>query len=55
MSDIEIEDPHPYVAVLVENRPKYWVSGKKYRPISVGGLDSFYVNILSMSQKIILP
>ena len=43
--DTKIEDYHPYISELVENMPKYWISGKKYRPISVGGLDSYYVNI----------
>ena len=43
--DTKIEDYRPYIPELVENMPKYRMSGKKYRPISVGGLNSYYVNI----------
>ena len=50
----KIDDSRPYISELVQNMPKYWVSGKNYRPISVGVLDSFYVNILAMWIKIIL-
>ena len=52
IADILIEDSHPYIAELVENIPKYRISGKKYRPISVGGLDSFHVHIGAMEIKI---
>ena len=44
-SDTKIEYPHPYIAELVQNMPKYRICGKKYRPIFVGELDSFDVNI----------
>ena len=44
-SDIKIEYSHPYIAELVQNMPKYRIYGNKYRPLSVGGSDSFYVNI----------
>ena len=50
---IKIEDSHPYIVELVENMPKYWISGENYRPISVGGLDSFYVYISSTKMEII--
>ena len=47
-ADTKIEDSHPYIAELVENMPKRRISGKHYRPICVGGLDSYYVNIWAM-------
>ena len=37
IADILIEDFHLYIAELVENMPKYRISGKNYRAISVGG------------------
>ena len=47
-SDTKIEDSQPYIAELVENMPKYRISGEIYRSIDVGGLDSYYVNTLSI-------
>ena len=52
-ADTKIEYFHPYTAELVQNIPKYRISDKNYRPIFVGGLDSFYVNISAMLIKII--
>ena len=45
IAGIKIEYSYPYIAELVQNMPKYWISEKKYKPISLGGLDSFYVKI----------
>ena len=44
-ADAKFEDSQPYISELVENIPKYRISGNNYRPVSVGGLDYFYVNI----------
>ena len=44
-ADTKVEDSRPYISELVENMPKYQIYGKNYRPIYVGGLDYFYVNI----------
>ena len=55
IADILIEDFHLYIAELVENMPKYRISGKNCIPISVGGLNSFYMNILTTKIKFIWP
>ena len=55
MSDTTNEDSHAYTSELVENMPHYWISGRDYRPIYVGGLDSYYINIGVMQVKIISP
>ena len=44
-ADTKIEDSYSYISEPVGNIPKYCISGKNYRPISVWGLDFFYVNI----------
>ena len=44
-SETKIENSHHYIAELVENMPKYYISGKNYRPISIEGLDSYYEDI----------
>ena len=54
-ADTKIEAPPPYITELVEIMPKYWISGKIYRPISIGGLNYFYVSIYAISIKIKLP
>ena len=52
-SDTNIEDSQLYISELVQNIPEHQIPGNIYRPISVGGLDSFYVNILLTYIKII--
>ena len=55
ITDVKLEDSHPYIAELVENMPKYHISALKYMPTSVGGLDAFYVNNLGKKIKHLLP
>ena len=51
IADIKIEDTHHYIAEVVENS-KISDLWKNYRPISVGVLDSYDVNIWAMMIKL---
>ena len=50
-SDTKIEDSHPYISELVEIVPRYLISGKVYRPISVGGVGFLLCEKLSNEEN----